>query len=96
MRDCDENKESSCINYWDVNNLYGWTMSQKLPTFNFKWAEDTLQFHEVFIKNYHKKANYVIFLKLMLNAPKNYMNFMETFLFITRNKGTWKVFKACY
>ena len=57
MQDCDENKESPCINYWDVNNLYGWTMSQKLPTFNFKWAEDTLQFYEVFIKNYHKKAN---------------------------------------
>ena len=31
MKDYDENKKPSYIHYWDVNNLYGWTMSQKLP-----------------------------------------------------------------
>ena len=25
--------------YLDANNLYGWGMSQKLPTGNFKWEE---------------------------------------------------------
>ena len=35
MSDYDENKESSYLNYWDVNNLYSWEMSQKLPTFGF-------------------------------------------------------------
>ena len=39
IRDYDENKESSYINYWDVNNLYGWDMFQILPTFNFEWVE---------------------------------------------------------
>ena len=24
------------IKYWDVNNLYGWAMSQKLPVNGFK------------------------------------------------------------
>ena len=42
MDDYDENKESSYINYWDVNNLYEWVMSQRLPTFTFEWVEDTL------------------------------------------------------
>ena len=50
-----KSKESSYINYWDINNLYGWVMSQKLPTFNFKWVEDILQFTEVFINNCDKK-----------------------------------------
>ena len=42
MKDYDENKESSYLKYWDVNNLYGWSMSQKLPVNNFEWIEDTL------------------------------------------------------
>ena len=27
------------IVYWDANNLYGWAMSQYLPTGNFKWED---------------------------------------------------------
>ena len=56
MKDYDNNKESLYLNYWDVNNLYGWATSQKLPTFNFKWVRDTSQFYEDFIKNYDEKS----------------------------------------
>ena len=28
LKDYDKNKESSDVKDWDVNNLYGWTMSQ--------------------------------------------------------------------
>ena len=41
MKDYDENKESSYIQYLDANRLYGWAMRQKLPVNGFKWIEDT-------------------------------------------------------
>ena len=36
MKDYDKNKESSYLKYCDVNNLYDWAMSQKLPVNSFK------------------------------------------------------------
>ena len=51
MKDYDKNKESLYLKYWDVNDLYGWEMSQKLPVSNFKWIEDTFQFNEDFMKS---------------------------------------------
>ena len=33
----DPSKSSKYITYLDANNLYGWAMSQKLPTGGFKW-----------------------------------------------------------
>ena len=41
MKDYDKNKELSYLKYWDVNNLYGWAMPQKLPVDNFEQIEDT-------------------------------------------------------
>ena len=51
MKEHDKNKESSNLQYWNVNNLYGWAMSQKLPVNNFEWMKDTSQLNEDFIKN---------------------------------------------
>ena len=37
MKNYDPEAESSYIMYQDANNLYGWAMSQKLPSRNFRW-----------------------------------------------------------
>ena len=36
----DNSKPTKFITYVDANNLYGWAMSQKLPTHGFKWMGD--------------------------------------------------------
>ena len=57
MKNYDENKESSYIQYLDANNLYGWAMSQKLTVNNFNWVKNKLKKDEKFIKNYDEDSD---------------------------------------
>ena len=60
MRNYIINEESSYIQYLDVNNLYGWATSKKLPVNGFKWL-DSNKINEEFIKNYNEndKKGYI-------------------------------------
>ncbi len=40
LSDHDPTKEDIYIEYLDANNLYGWAMSQPLPTHGFRWIAD--------------------------------------------------------
>ena len=81
MKDYDKNKGSSYLKYWDLNNLYGWTMSQKLSVNKTKWIEDTSKLNGDFINNIMKKMMKDIFLKLMFNILKSYMNLIMIYHF---------------
>ena len=70
MKDYDKNKEPSCLQYWDVNNLYGWVMSQKLPVNNFELIEGISQFKEDFMKNYNEKSDKGYFVKVDVQYPE--------------------------
>ena len=35
----DPNKDTTYLQYLDTNNLYGWAMSQPLPTGGFRWVD---------------------------------------------------------
>ena len=60
MKDYNPDVESSFIQYLDANNLYGWAMSQQLPTHGFKWMKDIT---EEKVMEILEKANYSLFNK---------------------------------
>ena len=41
MKDHDPRKPSKFITYLDMNNLYGWAMSEYLPYEGFKWLKNS-------------------------------------------------------
>ena len=60
MKDYNPNEDSTFIQYLDANNLYGWAMSQNLPTHGFKWMRNiTLEkVDEILEKANHRMSNH--------------------------------------
>ena len=54
MQNYDPDKPSKFIQYLDANNLYGWGMSQSLPTGGFKWMTNLTKDK---VKNILEKTN---------------------------------------
>ena len=82
MKGHDKNKESPYLKYWDVNNLYGWVMSHKLPLNNFEWIEDAPQFSKDFIKNYNEECDDGYFLEVDLKYLEKLHEFHNNLLFL--------------
>ena len=59
MKNYNPNEESSYIQYLDANNLYGWAMSQSLPTHGFKWMRNLTKesLMEILEKANHSMSN---------------------------------------
>ena len=59
MKDYNPDKETTFIQYLDANNLYGWAMTQQLPTHGFQWIKDiTLEkVDEILDKANHSMSN---------------------------------------
>ena len=93
MKHYNKSKESSYLKYWDANNLYGWTMSQKLPVNGFKWVEDISDFNENFIKSYNDESDEGYFLEADIQDPENLHMIHSDFLFLPKRTKIEKVEK---
>ena len=71
MKNYDTSKPSSYLMYLDANNLYGYAVSKKLPTGNFKWVEDLSIFTEDYIKKYDEDSDVGYLLVADVKYPKN-------------------------
>ena len=47
MKDYDKSKESTYLNYGDVNDLHGWVMPHNLREGRFKWVEKNLNLMKI-------------------------------------------------
>ena len=88
MKNYNKNIESSYIEYFDTNNLYGWAMSQKLPVNDFKWVkkEELSNFNADLIKNYDENSTIGYFFKEDIDYPKKLFNLHKDLLFLSESK----------
>ena len=93
MKYYDKNKESSYLKYWDVNNLSGWAMLQKLPVDGFEWLKDTSQFNEDFIESYNEKSDEGYFLEVDAQYPEKLHELHNDLPFLYERMKTEKVEK---
>ena len=69
MKEYDEKVPSKYIMYLDANNLYGWAMSQYLPTGNFKWITDKKS-SKIDLGKYKKDGKKGLILEVDLEYPQ--------------------------
>ena len=94
MKNYVKNIESSYLMYLDVDNLYGWVMSQKLPANGFQWVEELSEFDERFLKNYNENSDKGNILKVDVEYPTNLFNLHSDLPFLPERKKNEKMQEA--
>ncbi|XP_068680645.1 uncharacterized protein [Montipora foliosa] len=69
MKTYDEKAPSKYIMYLDANNLYGWAMSQYLPTGGFKWMTEN-QIDKINLAKYTEESKKGLILEVDLAYPE--------------------------
>ena len=92
MEEYDENAPSKYIIYLDANNLYGWAMSQYLPTGNFRWMTDE-ETNKIDLGKYKEDGKKGLILEVDLEYPQELHDLIMTILLLQRKQ---KYPKICY
>ena len=70
MERYNENQPSKYIMYLDANNLYGWAMSQHLPTGGFKWLTNE-EISNIDLGKYYENSKEGLILEVDLEYPND-------------------------
>ena len=82
MNDYDPKKPSTFITYLDMNNLYGWAISEYLPYEEFQWLENIDEFD---INSINEKSDARYFLEVDLEYPNNLHKLHNDYLLAPKN-----------
>ena len=89
----DPESVSSFLQYLDANNLYGWAMSQPLPTGGFKWVNNLSRFTPDEIGRLAKHGSKGYLLDVNVKYPKELHNLHNDLLFMCEKMKINKVEK---
>ena len=70
MEEYDSNKPTNYLQYLDANNLYGWAMSQPLPTGEFKWIKCENVNPKTLVKKFAAEKDHGYLLEVDVSYPK--------------------------
>ena len=70
MEEYGSNKPMKCLQYLDANNLYGWAMSQPLPTGEFKWIKCDDGNPKDLVERFATEKDYGYLLEVDVSYPK--------------------------
>ena len=73
MNDYDPKKQSTFISYLDMNNLYGWAMSEYLPYEGFEWLKNV---DEIDVMSISEKSTIGFFLEVDLEYPDELFEYL--------------------
>ena len=90
IKNYDKNRESSYLEYFDANNLYGFPMSKKLPVDGFKWVDDLSILTKDFIKNYDEEGDTGYLFVVDEEYPKNVHKLHSDLHFLSERMKTNK------
>ena len=82
MNDYDPKKQLTFISYLDMNNLYGWAMSEYLPYKESDWLKNIDEFDVMSIS---EKSLTGYLLEVNLNILMNYMNYTMIIHYLQKN-----------
>ena len=87
MKNYDKNEKSKFIVYSDINNLYGFSMCQHLPTGNFRWMTNS-EINKLDLAKYKDNSKKGLILEVDLEYPREIHKFHNSFLVAPeKNKG---------
>ena len=74
MEEYDKDKETNYLQYLDANNLYGWAISQPLPTGEFRWIKCDVWDPEKLVNMLSKEKKYGYLLEVDVKYPRELHN----------------------